>query len=167
MRKLVISMVALAAMVCVGCDMMKKDNSSASTDTMSAPKTPTLYDRLGGKPAVTAVIDDFVNRAAADPAVNFTRKGIPGAEWDATPENVAHLKAQLVDFVTMATGGPNMYKGKSMKDSHANMQITSAEFDALAGDLKATLDKFKVPAKEQGELLTIVGSTKKDIVTKM
>jgi hemoglobin len=162
MRKLVLSVVALAVFVGVGCDSMKKDD-----DSMAMHAQKSLYERLGGQKAVTAVVDDFVNRAAGDPKVNFTRKGVPGAEWAATPENVTHLKSQLVDFVTQATGGPAMYKGKDMKSSHANMQITNAEFDAIAGDLKATLDKFNVPAKEQGELLAIVGSTRKDIVTKM
>jgi hemoglobin len=156
--------VVLAAILCVGvgCDkMMKKD------DTAEATTTKTLYERLGGKPAITAVVDDFVPRAASDPKVNFTRKGIPGAKWAATPENVAHLKMELVDFVSMATGGPVKYTGKSMKSSHANMQITDAEFNAIAADLKATLDKLNVPAKEQGELVAIVGTTRKDIVTKM
>lgn len=163
MRKLVLSMVALTAIVCCGCENMKKDNGGDMS--MSAKKS--LYDRLGGKPAITAVVDDFVAFAAPDPKVNFTRKGVPGAEWQATPENVAHLKMQLVDFVTKVTGGPDNYKGKSMKASHANMQITSAQFDAIAGDLKQALDKNHVPADLQKELIDIVLTTKKDIVTKM
>jgi hemoglobin len=158
-------MVVLATMLSVGCDMMKKNEGEETKET--APMQKSLYDRLGGKPAITAVVDDFVGRAASDPKVNFTRKGVPGAEWQATPENVAHLKMQLVDFISMATGGPNNYKGKSMKESHKNMQITDAEFSAIAADLKASLDKLNVPAKEQGELMAIVGGTKKDIVTKM
>jgi hemoglobin len=165
MRKLFVSMMVLAAFISAGCgsDHVKKSQSQIAADQEAAKP---LYDRLGGKPAVDAVVSDFVSRAAIDPKVNFTRKGIPGAEWDATPENVAHLKSELSDFITAATGGPVVYKGKSMKATHAKMQITNAEFDALAGDLKASLDKFKVPAKEQSELLTIVGTTRKDIVTK-
>jgi hemoglobin len=166
MRKLVLSVVALAALVVAGCDSMNKDASASSTDA-TAMKNMSLYDRLGGQPAVTKVVDSFVARAAPDPNVNFTRKGIPGAEWDPTPENVAHLKQGLVDFITVATGGPNNYKGKSMKEAHKNMQITDAQFNAIAGDLKAALDDNKVPANLQKELLDIVGTTRKDIVTKM
>ena len=65
----------------------------------------------------------------------------------------------------MARGGPQKYTGRSMKNVHAGMGITNAEFDALAGDLKASLDKFKVPTQEQQELLAIVGSTRADIVS--
>ena len=130
-----------------------------------SPKAKALYERLGGEAAIKAVVDDFVARAAANPKVNITRKGTAN-EWKATPENVAHLKKMLVEFVGMATGGPQKYTGKSMKDVHKGMKITQDEFNASAGDLKATLDKFKVPAKEQEELLKIVGSTAPDIVEK-
>lgn len=130
-----------------------------------SPKTKVLYERLGGEAAIKAVVDDFVARAAANPKVNITRKGTAN-EWKATPENVAHLKKMLVELVGMVTGGPQKYTGKSMKDVHKGMKITQDEFNAAAGDLKATLDKFKVPAKEQAELLKIVGSTAPDIVEK-
>jgi len=129
------------------------------------PGAKTLYDRLGGEPAIRAVIDDLVARLAADPKVNFTRKGTP-KEWNPTPENVAKLKKNFVDFVGMATGGPQKYTGKSMKEVHAGMQITPAEFDAAASDLKATLDTLKVPAPLQAELMRIVGSTAPDIIEK-
>ena len=130
-----------------------------------APKTKSLYDRLGGDVAIKAVIDDFVGRAAANPKVNFTRKGTD-KEWKPTPENVEHVKKGLVDLVGMVTGGPQKYTGRSMKDVHAGMKITPGRVRCPAADLKATLDKFKVPAKEQDELMKIVGSTAGDIVEK-
>jgi hemoglobin len=122
-----------------------------------------LYERLGGEKAITAVVDRFVVRAAENPKVNITRKGTK-AEWQPTPENVAHLKKMLVQLVGMVTGGPQKYEGKSMKAVHEGMMITDAEFNALAGELKATLDEFKVPQREQEELLTIIASTRADIV---
>ena len=125
-------------------------------------KAASLYERLGGEAAVKAVVDDFVGRAAGNPKVNFTRKGIK--EWEASEANVAKLKTNLVNLIGALTGGPQKYTGKDMKSLHAGMKITTAEFGALAGDLKATLDKFKVPAKEQAELMSIVGSTQGDIV---
>ncbi len=137
----------------------------AEMEDAAMPEAPaaSLYDRLGGEPAITAVIDDFVNRAAGDPAVNFVREGTP-KKWDATPENVATLKKHLTQFVCAATGGPQVYEGKDLAATHAGMQITEAEFGAIAGDLKATLDKFNVPVKEQDELLAIVGTTKGSVV---
>jgi truncated hemoglobin YjbI len=132
---------------------------------IEAPTKKSLYERLGGEPAVKAVVDDFVGRAASNPKVNFTRKGT-AVEWEASPENVARLKKLLIELIGSATGGPQKYTGRDMKSSHKGMMITEAEFGALAGDLKATLDKFKVPQAEQDELFKIVGSTKGDIVEK-
>jgi hemoglobin len=64
----------------------------------------------------------------------------------------------------MVTGGPCKYTGKTMKESHATFHITQKEWDALLVDFKASLDRFKVPAAEQKELMDIVESTKPEIV---
>ena len=113
-----------------------------------------LYERLGGKEAITAVVDDFVANVAADNRINsfFAKANIP------------RLKANLVDQICQATGGPCTYTGKDMKTAHKGMGITDADFNALVEDLKKSLDKFKVPAKEQGELLGALGSLKPQIV---
>ena len=138
------------------------DRPSAMKDQDGAKS---LYERLGGEAAIKAVVDDFVGRAAANPKVNFTRKGT-AHEWTASDENVARLKAHLVQFISMATGGPHKYEGRAMKPVHAGMGITEAEFGALAGDLIASLDKFKVPEREQSELLGALGAMRPDIVNK-
>ena len=113
-----------------------------------------LYDRLGGEAAITAVIEDFVGRCAGDARINgkFARTDIP------------RLKAMLIDQVSSATGGPATYRGRSMRETHDGMSVTAGEFDALVGDLVATLNKFNVPAAEQGELLGILGPLRSDIV---
>ena len=113
-----------------------------------------LYDRLGGKEAITAVVDEFVNRTVADSRVNFRF-----ASTDAKK-----FKASNVELICEATGGPCQYQGKDMKTAHAGMRISNAEFDILAGHLAATLKKFKVPRRERQELLGIIGSLRKDIV---
>ena len=115
-----------------------------------------LYDRLGGKPAITAVVDDFVGNVAADDRINkFFAK-----------TNIARLKIRLVEQICAGSGGPCTYKGRSMKAAHRGMGVSGADFGALVGDLKLTLNKFQVPAREQGELLAILGPMKKDIVEK-
>jgi hemoglobin len=133
-----------------------------------------LFDRLGGEKGLAAIVDDFTPRALQDPRVNWERKGVkrPGlfrressAAWNATPENVADLKKHLVQFLALATGGPAHYDGQEIKTTHAGMHITNPEFDAVVGDLKASLDKLKIPNKEQKELLAIVESTRPQIVT--
>ena len=128
----------------------------AMTGEHMATKEKSLYDRLGGKPAITAVVDDFTARVVADRRINrfFANTDAPA------------FKAKLVDQICEASGGPCKYTGKDMKTAHAGMGITDADFNALVEDLVATLDKFKVPEKEKGELLGALGPMKKDIVTR-
>jgi hemoglobin len=114
----------------------------------------TLFERLGGKDALTAVVDEFVARAAADTRINmkFAKTDIP------------RLKTMLVDQLCAATGGSCKYTGRSMKVAHKGMMVTEGEFGALVEDLVAALDKFSVPEKEKGELLAILGPLKSQIV---
>ena len=138
--------------------------SIAAAEQAAGPKS--LYDRLGGEPAIKAVVEEFVNLAAADPKVNFTREGT-GHPWQATPDNLGRLKTRLVQFIAVSTGAKDvLYSGADMKSAHEGMEITDKQFDALAADLKTALTKFNVPAKEQDELLAIVGTTRGMIVEK-
>ncbi len=139
----------------------RTDKSAPAMSATAMPKS--LYDRLGGEPAVRAVVDDFVGRAASDPLVNFMRRGTV-RQWEASPQNVEHLKIGLRDFICVAAGGGCAYKGMDMKSAHRAMKITDAEFNALAADLRASLDTFKVPAQEQSELLAAIEGTRQDIV---
>jgi hemoglobin len=119
-----------------------------------------LYERLGGVYNIATVVDDFIERLLindilnANPAIDEARKRVPKAG----------LKFQVTALVCQATGGPEQYAGRSMKDSHAHLKITESEWQAMAADFKKTLDKFEVPEKEQSELFAIVESTKPDIV---
>ncbi len=140
----------------------------ASTQSTSVgPQLPSvekpLFDRLGGNAGVTKVVEAFVALAADDPKVNFTRKGHPAA-WEATPENIAHLKKRLVEFIATTTGGDVNYSGKDMVSAHKGMGVTDAEFDAAAADLKKAMDQHDVPAPEQAELLAVVNKTRAAIV---
>ena len=144
---------ALLAMVATGLLMAGCSSSMEQSRTMAQPS---LYERLGGKPAITAVIDDFIGNVAADTRIN---KRFAGTD-------VPRLKTMLVDQVCEATGGPCKYTGRNMRDAHAGMKITDAEFNALVEDLVKSLDKFKVPAREKNELLGVLGPMKTDIVMK-
>jgi hemoglobin len=116
--------------------------------------TASLYDRLGGKPAISKVVDAFVARVAADSRINgyFAHADIP------------KLKQHLVDQICEGSGGPCKYTGRSMKDTHVGMGITSPAFDALVEDLVKALDEFKVGETEKAELLSILGPMRADIV---
>jgi hemoglobin len=155
-------------------EQLKGGGEGAGDVSPQADIKRSLYDRLGGQPGLTAIADDFVTRAIADPRVNFERKGViqggfsihhdRSMEWDANPDNVKSLKYHLTQFLALATGGPTIYEGREMKDAHAGLRITNDEFDASVGDLKATLDKMQVGNTEQKELLAIIETTRADIV---
>ena len=135
----------------------------AADETVRTP-SPSLYERLGGEPAIRLVVDDFVARALTDPKVNFVRKNTPRT-WEATPENVGRLKKHMVQFLCVATGSrEHTYEGKDMRIAHKDMQITSAQFDALTADLTASFNQSGIAAKDQGILMAIVHSTKNFIV---
>ena len=121
----------------------------------------TLYKNLGGKKAITAVVDDFVGRIAADDRINSYFKATA-----ADPKRLAKFKNNLVDQICEASGGPCKYKGKDMKTAHAGMGISGADSDALVQDLVASLDKFTVKDGDKQALLGVLGPMKKDIVEK-
>jgi len=139
-----IALVASVALLAVGC---------AGAATM---EKPSLYNRLGGKQAITAVVDDFIGNVAADPRINQRFAGA----------NIPRLKTRLVDQICEASGGPCKYAGATMEAAHRGMRITDADFGALVEDLVKSLDKFKVGAKEKGELLGALGGMKPQIVGK-
>lgn len=117
-------------------------------------KEPSLYERLGGKAAITAVVDEFVARVAADSRINSFFSGT----------DVPHFKMLLVDQICQASGGPCTYTGRDMKTAHRGMGVTNAHFNALVEDLIGTLDKLKAPTKEKNELLALLGPMRQDIV---
>jgi hemoglobin len=134
-----------------------------------------LFNRLGGVPGISNIVVDFTARALNDPRVNWSREGVTrggfslhrgqSVAWKATPQNVALLQKHMVEFLALATGGPPQYTGRQIEAAHANMHISNPEFDAAIGDLKASLDRLKIPNLEQKELLAIVESTRPEIVT--
>ena len=139
-------LLAVLSIAVVGC--------SASQTQAGQGREKSLYDRLGGKPAITAVVDQFVANVANDKRINerFATTDIP------------RLKKHLVDQVCTASGGPCTYTGRDMKSTHAGMRISASDFNALVEDLVASLDTFKVPEAEKKELLGILSPMKKEIV---
>jgi hemoglobin len=130
------------------------------THSEETPAQKSLYDRLGGVYAIAAVIDDFINRVMDNPRLNANPK------VDEAHHRVsrAGFKYLVTEMVCWATGGPQQYSGRSMRDSHVHLDITEEEWQVFLTDLQACLDHFAVPKAEQGELFAIVNSTKSDIV---
>ena len=134
-----------AALCIAGC--------AGGSNALSARQEPTLYERLGGRAAITAVVDDAIANVTADPRINrrFANAG-PG---------LAH---NLVDLVCVRTGGPCTYRGLDMATAHEGMFIRDDEFDALVEDMEKSLGKFKVPAREKAEALAILRQMRNAIV---
>jgi hemoglobin len=125
-----------------------------ASDEPVAPQQKTLYQRLGGQDAIKAVVEDFVGNVAGDKRINgfFGNTDIP------------RLKRLLVQQICAGSGGPCQYEGRSMKEAHRGLGVANQDFDALVEDLVKTLNKFNVPAREQHEVLGLLGPMHKDVV---
>ena len=133
---------------------------AARTSPGAAPAAePTLYKRLGGYDALAAVTDDFLGRVAADTMLNPFFDGLKKPEMD-------RIRQMVVDQLCAATGGPCVYIGKTMKESHATLDITNAIFDRFVGHIRSSLERFAVPSREQNQLLGALAGMRAEIVTK-
>lgn len=117
----------------------------------------TLYERLGGYDAISAVANDLLPRLKGDSRLSrfWRHRGEDGVERE---------KQLLIDFLCSSAGGPVYYTGRDMGTSHRGMQINESDWSAFLGHLNATLDAFRVPPRERGEVIAFVQSTRSDIV---
>ena len=116
-----------------------------------------LYNRLGGYGAISAVANDFAQKLFADPTVGAFFKGM------GTDTRQSFIQKNI-NLVCNVTGGPCKVLSRPAKTVHAGLGITEADFDIVVNHLVDTLDSFNVPAKEKQELLSIIGTLKSDIV---
>jgi len=118
---------------------------------------PTLYERLGGYDAISAVANDLVSRLQAD--------SLLGRFWQNRSEDgIRREKQLLTDFLCSSAGGPLYYTGRDMKVSHKGLKISERDWSAFLGHLNATLEAFKVPKAKRDEVVAFIQSTKLDIV---
>ncbi len=151
-RNLLVLLVMLSMLVVasVSAEEEKTDKSEAS-----------LYDRLGGVYSIATVVDELIDRLDvneilnANPAIDKARKAVP----------TAGIKFRLTAMICQATGGPEVYNGRSMKDSHDHLNISKVEWAEMVRVFGELLNDFKVPEKEQKELFALISPTKADIVT--
>ncbi|HYF34605.1 MAG TPA: group 1 truncated hemoglobin [Prosthecobacter sp.] len=144
MRKFVLVMVAAVAMTAFAQQTAQKPADS-------------LYKRLGGYDAIAAVTDDFLGRLVADPQLKRFFVGFSN-------DSKQRIRQHTVNFLCKATGGPCEYNGRDMKTVHTGVGITEEDWNLSVKHLEATLDKFKVPARERQEVLAAIGGLKGDIV---
>jgi hemoglobin len=123
----------------------------------------TLYQRLGGAPALTAIVDDWIERALRNPQVNFTRQGQPHP-WQPTPDNLAQLKIYWTQYIEMLCDGPQIYEGRDLFTTHSGMRISESEWLALMQDLQRTLAALHEPVELERQLMRRVAGTHDAIV---
>ena len=119
----------------------------------------TLYDRLGGEAAVDAAVDLFYRKVLGDARLSLF--------FDAV--DMDGQRAKQKSFLTMVFGGPNAYTGKDLRTAHAPLVakgLKEFHFDAVAGHLKDTLAELGVPEDVAGEVMSIAGSTRDDVLNR-
>lgn len=154
LRRLALSLTAVLVLVSPALT-----TAQAPTPAAKSSAGPSLYKRLGGYDAIAAVSDDFIGRLLSDPRFARFFSGF-------STDSKARIRQHIVDQLCNATGGPCVYTGRTMKQSHAGLGITEEDWNAAVAHLVASLDKFKVPEKEKGELAAILATVKGDIVEK-
>ena len=116
---------------------------------------PGLYQAVGEKTGIRALMDDFVVRLKADSRI--------GDQFKET--NAENLASQLTDQVCQLAGGPCIYKGPDMKTTHEGMEITRAHFNALVEVLQASMDAKGIPFQRQNQILALLAPMHRDTVT--
>jgi hemoglobin len=152
-------------------DQRAEQRVSSESDAKGKDRAPrTLFDRLGGEAGIAKIVDEMTQRVIEDPRVNFERRNVRDGwigkyePWDPTPQNIARFKRHMVEFIALAAGGPTNYTGRDLRALHQGMRITNAEFDAMVGDIKVSMDRLGVGTREQRDLLAIIETTRKQIV---
>lgn len=115
---------------------------------------PSLYQRLGGKEAINAVVKDLLTTSMQDGRLRPRLSKL----------NPARCEALLTDLLCEATGGPCKYTGRDMKTAHTGHKVTEAEWQGFAESLMKVFDRFNVPAREREDLLKLILPMKADIV---
>jgi len=134
------------------------NEAEAAAQPPAKPATGnTLYERLGGYDAISAVVEDFADKLFTDPKIKQFFRGM-GTD---TKESFKQKNKNLLSSVT---GGPAKVISRPAKTVHGGLNITQGDFQIVAGHLKATLEKFKVPAQETKEVFEIIGTLRPDIV---
>ncbi len=119
-----------------------------------------LYERLGGLPAIAAIVDAFMADFTTDPLILAN----PAVRERKSPENTPYITFQVTTLVCQATGGPCAYTGADMRTAHQGLNVSQAEWDRMAEIFAETLTRHGVGEAEQGELFEILGPSHAEIV---
>ena len=114
------------------------------------------YRALGEKPGIKAIVKTFIELMLADERVNETFQDI----------DLKNLAMRFEEQFCQLSGGPCVYKGKDMKEIHDGLNITTAQFNAVAEHLQLAMERAGVPARYQNRLVAKLAPMQRSIVTK-
>lgn len=119
----------------------------------------TIYEQLGGAPAMDAAVDIFYRKVLSDDRISRFFEGV----------DMERQAAKQKAFLTMVFGGPNSYTGKDMRTAHARlvtMGLNDSHFDAVVENLAATLKELGVGDAQIGEVAKVAESVRNDVLGK-
>jgi hemoglobin len=116
----------------------------------------TLYERIGGQDMLYKISSDTIDIVSTDPRTKRSFKDV----------KLKVLKESITNFLCIKTGGNCEYEGETMKNSHAEAEISTAEFELMVQVMRDVMDKNHVSIREKNELLKILAPMKRDVVTK-
>jgi len=125
------------------------------------PETKTLFERLGGTPGISAIVDDVIEAHMNNPEINARFK-----PYLDEPERLAKIRAHTIEFFSAGSGGPVEYKGRDMPATHKGMNISAAEYMYVIDDIMGVLEKHKIDVESKKDVLAILWSLKETIITK-
>lgn len=149
------SIIAFTLVACSGLALPAFAQNAPASGAAPAAMGSLLYKTFGEKPGLVKLMDDFMERLLADPRTGPHFK----------PADQRHVKAQLVDQVCMALGGPCVYKGADMKTSHSNLDITKADFNALVEVMQLAMEGQGISFSAQNQLLAKLAPMHRDVIT--
>lgn len=125
------------------------------------PETKTLFERLGGTPGISAIVDDVIEAHMINPAINARFK-----PYQNQPERFAKIRQHTIDFFSAGSGGSIEYKGRDMTTTHLGMNISAVEYMHVVDDIMGVLEKHNVDEESKKDVLAILWSLKEAIISK-
>jgi hemoglobin len=135
--------------------------SSMISAQSSPAETTTLYERLGGTPGITSIVDDVIEAHMNNAAISARFK--PYLDH---PERLEKIRQHTIDFFTAGSGGSIEYNGRDMQTAHQGMNISAAEYMHVIDDIMKVLEKHHIDEESKKDVLAIVWSLKKTIISK-
>jgi len=155
----------VAVLMLGGCGGVPTNESTADSDLKNYDRTlyerlstedRSLYDRLGGYEVIEAFVIDGVNNVLADDRINFLFEGVDGENL------VFQLSEQICDLA----GGPCIYSGLSMEESHFGLDISEAQFNALVEDFQQAMRDNDIPYGLENQVIALLAPMKPAIINR-